>query len=143
MGTEGGTCAGKVKQDRARVVRTATALSGRLARKPLTKGIEMERQWTLSAGEATVDAAGQDSIECGDVVRSYDFPGLDSGCYVEGVVTERDDEAVMIHVIRDVWANKDEQVGARLQVCAPLGISSSRGVPAVYLIAKRVKKSDE
>jgi hypothetical protein len=93
------------------------------------------------------EASRQQSIVPGDIVRSYDFPGSRDDCYVEGVVTaiNEDDDAqrVTIHVLRDVFSGKKEQVGNRLQVTARLGVSPGAGAPAVFLIAKRVRRGDQ
>ena len=83
----------------------------------------------------------QSQIAVGDHVKSFDFPGVRNDCFVEGIVTAIDRNtgfgSVSLHVIRDVHAGEDEMVGARLQVTAPLGVSSMTGRPAVVLLRKR------
>ena len=103
------------------------------------------QHWDYEA--LSLEASLQQNIVWGDIVRSYDFPGSRDDCYVEGVVTaiNEDDDAhtVTIHVLRDVFSGKEEQVGSRLQVTAPLGVGLWSGAPAVFLVTKRVRRGDQ
>lgn len=92
------------------------------------------REW--DEAKLNIAAAKQDDIAKGDIVRSYDFPGMRDDCYIEGVVITREQWRVLIHVTRDVYQGQDEQVGGRLQVHSPLGVSSMTDAPCVFLVAK-------
>jgi len=100
------------------------------------------RTWDQS--KLNLEAAKQDKIVRGDIVRSYDFPGSRDDCYIEGVVMEHDGPRtgmVKIHVTREVWGGEEIQV-ARFEVHAPMGTSSMfEGAPAVFLIEKRKERS--
>lgn len=97
-----------------------------------------ERNWSNS--ELSLAAAKQSSIEKGDIVRGYDFPGSRNDCYVEGVVLALPEGRVKIHVTNEVWKGKQVQVD-RFQVVSPLGVSSLSQAPCVFLIAKREVRS--
>ena len=83
-----------------------------------------------------IENAKQADIAEGDIVRSYDFPGSRDDVYVEGVAKTIEADRVLIHVTREVWEGKDEQVN-RFEVWAPRGVSSLSGVPCLFLQAKR------
>jgi len=98
---------------------------------------------TWDETKLNLEAAQQDKIVRGDIVRSYDFPGSRDDCYIEGVVMEHDgprSNMIKIHVTREVIEGVEEQV-SRFVVHAPMGVSSFSDAPAVFLIAKRKERS--
>ena len=96
-----------------------------------------ERNWDEAL---TIEAARQAEIVRGDIVRAYDFPGSRDDVYVEGVVKEREQDRVLIHVTTEMWEGEPEQVN-RFEVWSPLGVSSMSRAPCVFLIAKREVRS--
>lgn len=94
-------------------------------------------KWVITAQQAVAEAQ-QHLIEVGDIVRSYDFPGMRADCYIEGLVTEIEPgDRIKVHVTREVSEGKDMQVTlVRHIMWSPLGVSSLSGVPCVFLIAK-------
>jgi hypothetical protein len=99
----------------------------------------MNRKWNKE--NLSLAAARQPEIKRGDIVRSYDFPGLRDDCYIEGVVmAQPEEDCIRIHVTGEMVAGVAEQV-SRFVVTASLGVSSMSGAPAVFLIAKRAVRA--
>lgn len=109
---------------------------------PVTTGENAMAKQPKFKFDMSMEAARQDEIEVGDFVRSFDFPGTSMNEFIEGVVTAKDIDGhfVTVHVTRDVFVGRDDQVGHRLLVDAPLGVSS-RNLPGVFLIAKAKVRS--
>lgn len=74
------------------------------------------------------------TIVVGAKVRSQDFPGTRTDCYVEGIVTEVDNDRVHIHVVKDVAMGVEQPLGARLIVWASLLPNSFTAVKGVEVI---------
>ena len=85
------------------------------------------------------------NIKPGDTVRSYDFPGSHSDCYIEGKVTHSDNIYHYIDVER-CFHNGVEKFEFAKKVRAPSGahsITGKYGVQKVDQIPKLVDNKEE